>query len=108
MSKHQESEEDEKFHPKDAVGAAIQGIFVTGVAGAFVSGVQNALAKQNYGVWGAVTRTGGTIAIFGMYEGCSYKKELFFSFFFFSLCVTDDEIRINKHSFNGWYIHFRS
>lgn len=54
------------YQPKDAVGAAIKGTMITGAAGTFVSAVQNSLVKTNVGAWGIFTRTGGTIAIFGM------------------------------------------
>lgn len=57
---------DERYHPQDAVGAAITGTLVTGTAGAFMSAVQNALARQNIGAMSVFTRTGGVIAVFGM------------------------------------------
>lgn len=56
----------EQYQPKDAVGAAIKATLVTGGAGAFVSTIQNTLTKQNVGAFGIFTRTGGTIAVFGM------------------------------------------
>jgi hypothetical protein len=58
--------EGEHYQPKDAVKAAITATMVTGGAGALVSAVQNSLSKRNVGAWGILTRTGGTIGIFGM------------------------------------------
>ena len=58
--------EDDQYHPKDAVKAAIQGTMVMGAAGAFVSAIQNTLTRRNVTAWGFVTRTGGTIAVFGI------------------------------------------
>ena len=54
------------YQPKDAVGAAIKATAITAAAGAFVSTIQNTLTKQNVGAFGIFTRTGGTIAIFGI------------------------------------------
>jgi len=67
---------DEVYHPKDAVGAAINGTLITAGAGTLISAVQNTLAKRNVGPWGVFTRTGGTIAVFaamgGTYEFTRY------------------------------------
>jgi hypothetical protein len=57
--------EDEQYHPKDAVKAAINGTLITGAAGGLVSAVQNTLTKRNVGAWGVFTRSGSTIAVFG-------------------------------------------
>lgn len=57
---------DDRYHPQDAVGAAINGTLITGTAGAFMSAVQNALARQNIGAMSVFSRTGGVIAVFGM------------------------------------------
>lgn len=54
------------YHPHDAIGAAITGTMITGGAGLFMSAVQNALARKNVGPWGVFTRSGSTIAVFGM------------------------------------------
>jgi len=53
------------YQPKDAISTSIKSTMITGAAGAFVSGVQNTLTKQNVTAWGIFTRTGGTIAVFG-------------------------------------------
>ena len=58
--------DDEQYHPKDSVKAAIQGTMVMGGAGAFVSAIQNTLTRKNVSAWGFITRTGGTIAVFGI------------------------------------------
>lgn len=38
---------------------------LTGGVGLLASAVQNTLTRQNVGPWGVLTRTGGTIGIFG-------------------------------------------
>ena len=58
--------QNDQYEPKDALGRAVQGTIVVGSAGALMSAVQNSLAKQNVGAMGFITRTGGTIGIFGM------------------------------------------
>lgn len=57
---------DARYHPQDAVGAAITGTMITGSAGALLSAAQNALARKNIGALGVITRSGSTIAIYGM------------------------------------------
>jgi len=54
------------YRPKDAIGGAVKATAITATAGGFVSAIQNTLARQNYGAWGAVTKFGGTTAVFGM------------------------------------------
>ena len=54
------------YHPRDAVAASIKTTLFTGGVGLFASAVQNTLEKRNVGPWGVVTRSGGTIAIFGI------------------------------------------
>ena len=58
--------QDHQYHPKDSVRAAINGSLITGAAGGLVSAIQNTLTKRNVTAWGVFTRTGGTIAVFGM------------------------------------------
>lgn len=59
--------EDDQYQPKDAIKAAIQGTMVMGAAGTFVSAVQNTLTRSRSATaWGFITRTGGTIVIFGI------------------------------------------
>lgn len=60
---------NEHYEPKDALGRAAHGAWVVGAAGALLSAVQNSLAKQNVGAMGFLTRTGGSIGIFGMCGG---------------------------------------
>ncbi len=57
---------EERYHPQDAVGAAINGTLITGTAGGFMAAVQNALARQNIGAMSVFTRSGGVIAVFGI------------------------------------------
>ena len=59
------SEDEAAYHPKDAVGIAIESTLITGAAGLTVSAIQNTLTRQNVTGWGVFTRTGGIIAIFG-------------------------------------------
>lgn len=54
------------YHPKDAVSSTANTTIVTGSAGFFASAVQNTLQKQNVGPMGVFTKSGGTIAMFGM------------------------------------------
>jgi hypothetical protein len=63
--------EDEQYHPKDAVKAAITGTMITGAAGVLISAIQNTLAKRNVGAWGVFTRTGSTITIAGTFNMCA-------------------------------------
>lgn len=58
--------EEVQYRPKDAIGETIKATMITTGAGAFISTVQNTLVKQNIGAMGMFTRTGGTIAVFGM------------------------------------------
>lgn len=60
------SEEEAVYRPKDAVGLAIESTLITGAAGLTVSAIQNTLTKQNVSGWGVFTRSGGTIAVFGV------------------------------------------
>lgn len=62
----QQDQQEVLYQPKDAVGTSIKATLVTGGAGTFVSAIQNVLTKQNVGAFGVFTRTGGTIATFGM------------------------------------------
>jgi hypothetical protein len=57
--------EEKRFERRDAIGEGVKGALIMGGVGAIVSGVQNSLQKQNVGALGVLTRTGGTIAIFG-------------------------------------------
>lgn len=59
--------EGEAYQAKDAIGATIKATTLTGTAGLFVSAIQTTLTKQNVGAFSVFTRTGGTIAVFGMY-----------------------------------------
>lgn len=60
-----EHEEEHSYHPQDAIGQSIKATLVTGGAGLFFSTVQNTLTRQNVGMMGVFTRTGGTVAVFG-------------------------------------------
>ncbi|KAI3393154.1 hypothetical protein diail_4679 [Diaporthe ilicicola] len=64
--------DDDLYHPVDALKAGMQGAMITGAAGIFAAGIQNATRKQNFGALGVFTRSGGTIftftAVGGVYE----------------------------------------
>lgn len=54
------------YQAKDAIGATIKAAGVTGAAGTFISAIQSTLTRQNVGAMAFLTRTGGTVALFGM------------------------------------------
>jgi len=68
--------EEPRYQPKDAIGATLTATMITTGAGAFVSAVQNTLTRQNVGAMGIFSRTGTTIAVFGMSEHDCMIKEL--------------------------------
>lgn len=53
------------FEPKPVLPYVAKVGGQAAVAGFFVSTLQNALGKHNYGAMGVFTRTGGTIGFFG-------------------------------------------
>lgn len=55
----------ETFHPRDTLSNTATTTLQTTAAGALLAGVQNTLRKQNVGAMGIITRSGGTIALFG-------------------------------------------
>ncbi|KAK6524617.1 hypothetical protein TWF281_011520 [Arthrobotrys megalospora] len=57
------------YHPRDAIASTTNAVLLNGAAGILVSGVQNTLAKENRGLFGLVTKTGGTIAMFAAVGG---------------------------------------
>lgn len=60
------------FHPKDTLANTGKVTFQTGLIGAIVAATQNTLRKQNVGVMGVFTRSGGLIALYGAYTcNCS-------------------------------------
>lgn len=61
-------EEEHDYHPQDAIGQAVKATLVTGGAGLFISTIQNTLTRQNVGMMGVFTRTGGTVGVFGTEE----------------------------------------
>ncbi|KAF2096482.1 NADH-ubiquinone oxidoreductase 213 kDa subunit [Rhizodiscina lignyota] len=63
--------EQEPYKPIDAVSETVKTTAIMGGAGAILSGVQNSLARQNLGLMGIFTRTGGTIVTFAAI-GASY------------------------------------
>ena len=67
------SSRDEVYHPQDAIGNGIRSATFLGGAGLFISAVQNSIAKQNVGTFGVISRTGGSVALFGM---CGIWREI--------------------------------
>ena len=61
--------QDEAYEPQDAIGQTIPATLVAGGAGLLASAVQNTLTKENVGPMGVITRTGSSIATFGMSDG---------------------------------------
>jgi len=61
--------EQKRFERRDALGLGVKGALIVGGVGTMLSGVQNSLAKQNVGVFGVITRTGGTIGTFAAMGG---------------------------------------
>lgn len=57
--------QEKQFHPKKALPGAISATLVAGGAGLTMSAVQNTLAKTNRGAFGVITRTGGTVGVWG-------------------------------------------
>ena len=58
--------EQAAYQPQDAIAATIKSTLITGGAGTMLSAVQNTLTKQNVTAWGVFTRTGSTIAVYGV------------------------------------------
>jgi hypothetical protein len=59
----------ETYRPVDTLSQTVKATLQTTAAGAIVAGVQNTMSKQNVGAMGIFTRSGGTIALFGMSGG---------------------------------------
>ncbi|KAF3908050.1 hypothetical protein ABW21_db0203253 [Orbilia brochopaga] len=61
--------DDGDYHPKDAVASTTKAVMYSGTAGLIVSGVQNALARENRGLFGVFTKTGTTFGMFVLMGG---------------------------------------
>ena len=55
------------YEPKPSLKYAAKVGLQAGVVGTFVSTIQNALASHSHGAAGFMTRTGGTIGLFGTF-----------------------------------------
>ena len=66
--------EEEVYKPQDAVAQSVQATLIVGGAGLLISTVQNTLTRQNVGAWGVITRTGGTIGIFGLISDSTWDS----------------------------------
>lgn len=53
------------YHPKDAINETVKTTMFFGGVGLFASAVQNTMQKRNVGPLGVLTRTGGTVGLFG-------------------------------------------
>jgi len=51
------------FQRRDAIKSSVPATLIGAGAGAFISGIQNALTKQNVGALGVLTRTGSVIGM---------------------------------------------
>ena len=61
------ADQDSTYQPVDAVGEAITHGAILGTAGLVLSATSNALARENIGMMGIFTRTGGSVASFGLF-----------------------------------------
>lgn len=68
MAHAAEGQESAQYHAVDAIGETMKGALTTGGAGLFISTIQNTLTKQNIGMAGIFTRTGGTVATYGEFH----------------------------------------
>lgn len=59
------SEEEQQYHPKDALTPAIKLTGITGAAGLFVAAIQATLTRRNIGALGTFTHYGTTVTTFG-------------------------------------------
>lgn len=57
--------EDDSYHPKDAVSAAVKALAITGGIGFLGAAAQVTVHKQNMSPLAVVTRFGGTMTILG-------------------------------------------
>jgi len=71
---------DGDFEHKSALQSAYRVGTIAGVAGIFVSTVQNAFANHSRGAFGVITRSGGTIGFFGAFVEFCLLTSSFTSF----------------------------
>lgn len=57
-------QEEDVYHPKDALTKAVRSAAVVGTAGLTVSAVKAVLTKRNVGMMGTFTKFGSTTAAF--------------------------------------------
>ena len=55
------------YRPQDAIKIGLSSTLSSSFVGLSVSAMQNAMSSHRMGALGVLTRTGGTIAIFGKY-----------------------------------------
>jgi len=60
--------EEHPYHPKDAVRGAAVAAAITGGSGLLAAAIKSAVAPQNIGAFGAFSRFGGTVALWGMHN----------------------------------------
>lgn len=68
MAHPAEPSQPAQYQAKDAIGETMIGGLTTGGAGLFISTIQNTLTKQNVGLAGVFSRTGGTVATYGRHS----------------------------------------
>jgi hypothetical protein len=56
------------YEPKSALDHATRVGLQAGAVGLLLSSIQNALGSHSHGAMGVLTRTGGTIGFFSMFE----------------------------------------
>lgn len=61
------SQDEEGYHPVDAITPTVKSAGITGFAGLFIASIQSTLTKRNIGALGAFTHYGGTIATFSVF-----------------------------------------
>lgn len=57
--------DSETYHPRDALANTASTTLQTTAVGAIFAGIQNTLRKQNVGMTGIISRSGGIIAVYG-------------------------------------------
>lgn len=66
--------EEHLYHPQDAVRQAGIAAAITGGAGLAAAAIRSATSPQNIGPFGAFSRFGSTIAVWGMLDSGGWKR----------------------------------
>lgn len=62
------SDDNEVYQPKDAIRESLRSGAYGSALGFGIAAVQNTMKKRNVGALGVFTRSGGTIAMCGLYR----------------------------------------